>query len=303
MTEVVKVNETTKKKMLDFYRLDIRPKTPPYAIFQAEQAGTVITLYQSGKAVFQGPNAKEDAMMWNSMGATVIEKKEKPKEVKEDNNKDYYFISSVGSDEVGTGDYFGPIVVTAAYVSREDVDFLMELGIKDSKKLTDQKIMEIVPKFINKIEHESRIMTAEKYNQMHGKNNMNKIKALMHNEALYNLVLKNDLEYDYIIVDQFVNERKYFEYLKGYEKVLRNLTFMTKAEDKNPAVAAASLISRYLFVKEFDKLSDSVNYPLPKGAGTLVDNAGRDLVRDNGIEILDKIAKVSFKNTNKILDK
>ena len=31
-------------------------------------------------------------------------------------------INSIGSDEVGTGDYFGPIVVTATYVEKENID-------------------------------------------------------------------------------------------------------------------------------------------------------------------------------------
>ena len=60
-----------------------------------------------------------------------------------------YYSTSIGSDEVGTGDYFGPIVVTAAYVKKEDIPFLEELGVKDSKKMTDDKILEVVPKLKN----------------------------------------------------------------------------------------------------------------------------------------------------------
>ena len=62
--------------------------------------------------------------------------------------KKYYYINSIGSDEVGTGDFFGPVVVTASYVSKDNIPFLEELGVRDSKKLTDQKILEIVPKII-----------------------------------------------------------------------------------------------------------------------------------------------------------
>ena len=62
-----------------------------------------------------------------------------------------YHSTSIGSDEVGTGDYFGPIVVTACYVKKEDIPYLEELGIKDSKKMTDEKILEVVPKIIKKL--------------------------------------------------------------------------------------------------------------------------------------------------------
>ena len=76
---------------------------------------------------------------------------------------------------------------------------------------------------------------------------------------------------------------------------------MTKAEDKNLAVASASIISRYIFLKEFDKLSDSLHIPLPKGAGSNVDSIGMEVVEKYGKEKLNEIAKLNFKNTERIL--
>ena len=76
---------------------------------------------------------------------------------------------------------------------------------------------------------------------------------------------------------------------------------MTKAEDKNLAVACASVISRYIFLKEFDKLSDSLHVPLPKGAGEQVDKIGEEIVSKYGEDKLKEIAKLNFKNTERIL--
>ena len=76
---------------------------------------------------------------------------------------------------------------------------------------------------------------------------------------------------------------------------------MTKAEDKNLAVASASIISRYLFLKEFNKLSDSLHIPLPKGAGCEVDKIGEEIVDKYGEDKLKEIAKYNFKNTDRIL--
>ena len=73
--------------------------------------------------------------------------KEKKEEQKKSEQK-YYNCSAVGSDEVGTGDYFGPIVVTATYVDKSNIDFLLELGVKDSKKMSDEQILSIVPKIL-----------------------------------------------------------------------------------------------------------------------------------------------------------
>jgi ribonuclease HIII len=75
---------------------------------------------------------------------------------------------------------------------------------------------------------------------------------------------------------------------------------MTKAEDKCLSVACASLISRYIFLKEFDKLGQTYNTFLVKGAGTKVDEIGLKLTKQYGTEILNKIAKLNFKNTEKI---
>ena len=122
----------------------------------------------------------------------------------------------------------------------------------------------------------------------------------MHNKVLYDLV-KEIKKYDYIIVDQFAYEESYYNYLKDVDKVQRDITFITKAEDKNLAVACGSIISRYLFLREFDKLSDSIHIPLPKGAGADVDKVGEEIVDKFGEEKLKEIAKVNFKNTDRIL--
>ena len=106
---------------------------------------------------------------------------------------------------------------------------------------------------------------------------------------------------DYIVVDEFAREARYYEYLSGTNVVQRNITFMTKAEDKNLAVACGSIISRYLFLKEFDKICDEVHLPLPKGAGKDVDTIGEEVVEKFGKEKLQDIAKVNFKNTDRIL--
>ena len=175
MVIVFKIRENTKDKMTQYYEDKKREKTPPYAIFQAEEGGTIITLYESLKVMFQGISADVDANMWRDMeahlnnGKMPEESKKKEKEKKDkkelyEERKKYYYINSIGSDEVGTGDYFGPIVVTSAYVSKDDIEFLEELGVRDSKKLTDAKILEVVPKIIKRIPYETVVYSNEEYN-------------------------------------------------------------------------------------------------------------------------------------------
>ena len=298
MNIVIKVNEETKQKMIEYYKDKVRDKKIPYAIFQAQEEDTVITLYESGKAMFQGTSADVDAALWGTVLDNTKEKKEEQKK----KDEKYHNCSSVGSDEVGTGDYFGPIVVTAAYVKKEDVERLEKLGVGDSKKITDEKIKKITPELIKIVKYRSMILTNQEYNEKYTKDiNMNKIKAILHNKVLYQLMTEEKPEIDYIVVDEFARENRYYEYLNGVPNIQRGITFMTKAEDKNLAVASASIISRYIFLKEFDKLCDSIHIPLPKGAGRDVDEIGEEVVEKYGEEKLKEIAKVNFKNTDRIL--
>jgi len=247
--------------------------------------------------MFQGTSADVDATMWKEIDG----QKEDESATLVDDRK-YYDCSSIGSDEVGTGDYFGPIVVTASFVKKEDIEFLEKLGIRDSKKMTDELILKIAPEIAKRITYKSIILTNKEYNERHkNDNNMNKIKAIMHNKVLYQLVQQVDSPYDYIVVDEFAREARYYEYVKESPMIQRGITFMTKAEDKNLAVACSSVISRYIFLKEFDKLSDSLHIPLPKGAGANVDSIGEEVVSKYGKEKLEEIAKLNFKNTERIL--
>ena len=146
MNVVIKVNDEIKKKMIEYYKDKKRDKVIPYVVFQAQDEDTVITMYESGKVMFQGTSADVDAAMWGVALENTKEKQEEKKKV----NTMYYNSSAVGSDEVGTGDYFGPIVVTACYVNKEDIPFLEKLGVGDSKKIDDEKILKIAPEIAKK---------------------------------------------------------------------------------------------------------------------------------------------------------
>lgn len=302
---VLKVDDSTKQKMLSFYKDSAKDKKIPYVSMQSVSEDVVITIYDKNKkgenkVMFQGVGADIEASVW-AMEQTAIETSKKEKET--DYSK-YYNCSSIGSDEVGTGDYFGPIVVTSCYVNKGDIPFLESLGIRDSKKISDEKILKIAPEIAKKIKYKSIILTNSEYNEKYNNanNNINKIKAIMHNKVLWKMVHEENLNYDYIIVDEFAREARYYEYIKDSANIQKGITFMTKAEDKNLAVACASVISRYLFIKEFDKLCDNLHIPLPKGAGPAVDEIGKEVVEKYGKEKLTEIAKLNFRNTQRILE-
>ena len=308
MTITVKITEKTKEMMEEFYKDLARPKTPQYACFQAQDGDTVVTLYESGKAVFQGKDADLASEYWietekiNAGSVNYTNSDDKGKKEKKEIKRDYklYGATTIGSDEVGTGDYFGPIVVTACYVNKENISFLEDLGVKDSKKLTDDKILEIVPQIIKVIPYNTIILTNKEYNERYSSNiNMNAIKAIMHNKVLNNISSEHN-DFEYAVVDQFTYPNAYFGYLKNNSNVFRNITFLTKAEDQVLSVACASIISRYVFIKEMDKLSKELGKFIPKGASTAVDECALSIAKEQGFEKLKDIVKLNFKNTDKI---
>ena len=306
-TITLKVSKNTMEQMQEYFEDKRRIKTPPYAIFQADEADTVVTLYESGKAVFQGISADIDANLWSQMEKNLNPDKKIDMKVageKKENKKNskVYYANTIGSDEVGTGDYFGPIVVTASYVTKEDIPFLESLKIKDSKKLTDEQILKITPQIIKKIPYYTMTLSNTEYNKRIKTYNMNALKAILHNKALLEMTKKYPNS-DYIVVDQFAEKYVYYNYLKESNNVQRNITFIRKAEDQCLSVACSAIISRYIFIKEMDKLSKKYNQILPKGAGSIVDEVGVKLVKEHGKEILNEIAKTNFKNTEKILNK
>ena len=217
VTKVLKVSDKTKEMMVEYFDEFKRDKTPPYAILQADDGDTVVTLYESGKCVFQGRDADLASDFWietekiNSGKAEVTSSDNKKEEKKE--RRIPLRINSVGSDEVGTGDYFGPIVVTATYVDKSNIDFLLELGVKDSKKMSDTEIKKVVPEIIKKIPYHTFILNNKQYNELYDKNNMNKMKAILHNKVLSEFVNKEKYNYEYIVVDQFENPKSYYNHL------------------------------------------------------------------------------------------
>ena len=307
MTIVFKASDNVKEKMIKYYEKLRRDKTPPYAIFQAMEADTIITLYESGKVMFQGISADIDANIWidleKKLNNRIIDiKTGKDKTNNKSSKQNFDIYNTIGSDEVGTGDYFGPIVVSATYVNKENIDFLNDLKVMDSKKLTDEKIKKIAPLIIKKIPYCTYILNNETYNKFYNKDlNMNKIKAILHNKVLLNMVEKYN-NYDKIVVDQFTPSKNYYAYLKDTPKKVTNITFTPKAEDQCLSVACASIISRYVFLQEIEKMSLEINDEIPKGAGLNVDKFANDLVKEKGFNILEKYVKLNFKNTEKIKD-
>lgn len=307
MTICFKLSSNLIPVVTKYYEKYMPMKTPPYAVFQVKNYDTTITLYESGKIMFQGISADIEASLWIEQerikNNRYIDTTGKEKTKNKDNmpTKKYYNMATIGSDEVGTGDYFGPIIVSATYVSKENISFLTDLRVRDSKKLTDDKIIEIAPLIIKKIPYVTYILDNDTYNRLPEEDkNMNKIKAILHNKVLTSLIKKDNYSYDAIVIDQFVYPKKFYEHISKAPEKITNVTFMTKAEDQVLSVAAASIICRYVFLKAMKKMSEELGTKVLLGANSGVDALAKKILEEKGPEYLKHYVKWNFKNTEKI---
>jgi ribonuclease HIII len=204
----------------------------------------------------------------------------------------------IGTDESGKGDYFGPLVVAGVFVPEEQQNVLTELGIRDSKKISDNRIRELAILLKKGYKHSLVAIGPERYNELYTKlRNLNKILAWAHSRAIENIL--EEVNCSVAVTDQFGDKSFVLNALmkKGREI---ELIQRPKAEE-DLAVAAASILARAEFLRRLYFLSQDVGMDLPKGSSSLVDEAGLRLVKLHKVEILDKVAKKHFKITRRIL--
>ncbi|NPC93667.1 ribonuclease HIII [Bacillus sp. WMMC1349] len=301
---VLKVSQSVIENMKTYYQADITSLSIQGAVFQAKPQGCTITAYRSGKVLFQGKNAGKEAERWNEAAERPTDKKTVSKKSIPSIYQPPEGISSmsvIGSDEVGTGDYFGPMTVACVYAEKTKLPLLQELGVKDSKHLKDPQIIQIARDLIKTVPYSLLVLRNEKYNEMQEKGmSQGKMKALLHNQAITNLLKKLDgTRPEAILIDQFAEPTVYFKHLAGKTAIKEQTYFSTKAEGIHLSVAAASIIARYSFLMEMDKLSKVAGITLPKGAGALVDQAAAKLIRQKGVTVLRQFTKLHFANTEK----
>ncbi|MDR2822261.1 MAG: ribonuclease HIII [Acholeplasmatales bacterium] len=209
-------------------------------------------------------------------------------------------FSAYGSDEVGTGDVFGPVVVVSVYIERENIIKLKKFNIRDSKTYTtNNSLLTAYNSLINLVQFESYILMPREYNKLYEKVlNLNAIKALMHNEVNVKLMKKIGLHMP-VIIDQFTSEDSYYSYLSEETTVLKDIYFSPRAESIHLSVACASIIARKLFLDSIKTLSNEIGITLPLGASYIVDDVLRKIYSSNK-NILPLCSKMHFSNVKRI---
>jgi ribonuclease HIII len=254
-------------------------------LYMKNGVGSVCSVYSSGKIVFQG---KE--------GFEKVVRKIKENEVETIN-------PHLGVDEVGKGDYFGPLVVTACFVNADFISKFSSLGIADSKRLSDGKILKIYSVIKKYPYYYSSIVYPQEYNRLVKEvGNVSVVLARQHSKvvemALKDLNAKG-IRCDYVVIDQFSNTKSRIS--KELGVLGRSIkVYQFHKGESDIAVACASVLARGIFLEEMKKMEEKYSLSFPKGASNVIDFA-RDFVKEYGEDELSKVAKVTFRTTKKVI--
>lgn len=296
---VLKLPEESLLQIISHYANKKTAAKAQYVRFTAKLTDTVVTVYNSGKVMFQGAGAEREAAKWGTADKAAA----KFSGAKGDSlPENFAKLSVLGSDETGTGDFFGPITVAACFVPADKVELAHELGVKDSKLLNDDYMRQIAPDLREAFVHSVLTLKNEKYNKVQAQGwSQGNIKALLHNQALKHVLAKMEpVKPDAILIDQFAERGIYYNHIKAEKEIIReNVLFSTKAEGLHVSVACASIIARVAFLEEMDRMSAEAGVTLPKGAGKIVDEVAAKILLKHGSEYLKNLTKHHFANTKK----
>ena len=267
------------------YEQALTPSKNPYIRYFFKLPQASVSIYTSGKVLFQGEAAENYASFFGYQVTQVASGQS---------------IPLIGTDEVGNGSYFGGLAVVASFVTPDQHHFLQKLGVGDSKTLTDKKIRQIAPLLKENIQHQALLLSPSKYNEVIGERyNAVSVKVALHNQAIF-LLLQKGVEPEKIVIDAFTSSKNYDRYLKNEANHFSYpVTLEEKAESKYLAVAVSSIIARDLFLENLENLGRELGYQLPSGAGATSDKVASQILQAYGMKGLNFCAKLHFKNTEK----
>lgn len=213
--------------------------------------------------------------------------------------------SWIGVDESGKGDYFGPLVTAAVLLTPDTRLQLKSVLLRDSKLMQPAAIA-TAAKDVRRIcagAFDIVVTMPERYNELlvaeSFRGNSQNLLAWQHARAIENLLARFP-EVTHAVVDQFSAKESVRKNLFTRGKNI-NVIERTKAE-QDPAVAAAAILARDVFVHRMKQLKELAGIALPFGSSNeaAIEKAARHIVQIQGRSALGRFAKLHFKTTKKL---
>lgn len=266
--------------------------TPPYSVFSGKKKGVSCTLYESGKLTVQG-KAKDEFIEFYLEPEILQDFRYSHREAYIDQTE------RIGVDEAGKGDFFGPLCIAAVHAKGEKINKLLKLGVGDSKKISDTKVLQLAKKIRENFIHSEIRLFPHKYNELYERfKNLNKLLGWAHAAVIENVHIKSGC--NHALIDQFASE-SVVENALGKKNLPIQLHQRHRGEE-DLVVAAGSILARACFLEGLRELGEKFDITLPKGASKKVVDMGKKIVLQFGPEILEQVAKMHFKTKEDVLN-
>lgn len=268
-SEIEELKKLVQKKGLK----KVRSKTE-YELLRIKDGKISIVVYTSGKVVHNGSKESQQVI-------DAILKKEQ-----------YDYI--LGSDEAGKGEWYGPLVVEGVALTPDLIIECRRMGVRDSKSIAKQQLLNLAQKLVKKkFPRKLVILKPEVYNskykefQNEGKN-LNDMLAWAHSAVIKDLLKDTKFNNAKVVIDKFDFQKTEYR-LSSVDRTNLEIIQKTKGESEI-SVALASIIAKYIFENEVDKLNKKYKIDLRKIKPADIDP-----------KTLPLVAKLHFKNVKKHL--
>ncbi len=259
--------------------------------------GCVVVFYKSKKAVVQGA------------AQCVEEVSQFFEKVTNQSISDEKYVGSIGFDEAGKGEFFGPLVLAGCYPRPESYEKLLAAGVQDSKKIADNRIITLDPIVRGLSDYEvRRIVPDELCALWNETENLSKIMSSEFAKMIKKMTDRSDLEEVTVVVDKFssVTNR-----LTGdFRRISNNKNVQIVQEERGEkylSVACASILARanYLrWIEETERYFLSKfnldEFKLLRGYNGLTEY-GKEFVKRYGREEFNRISKRFFKSYSQVV--
>jgi len=283
------------RSLLSELGFEFSPK--PYTLFFAQKNKLSVAVYEKGPKVLLQGKGVEEFVQFELEPKILGEAKLGYEEV----HTPEMFEPHFGIDESGKGDFFGPLVISGAYVDRGIARKFLDAGVQDSKRIGSDAKIRALAESIRKDSLgivETVLIGPAKYNELYEKfGNLNSLLGWGHARVIENLLAKKP-DCPRSLSDQFADARVIERSLLSHGRKI-DIVQRTKAES-DVAVAAASILAREAFINWLEREGKKLGFRLERGVSAAVKEAAKKLVESKGPEALRQVAKVHFKTAHEI---
>src|SRR5881396_861027 len=281
------------RALLEESGFEFAPKE--WTIFFAQKNKLSVAVYEKGPKVLVQGRGVEEFVQFELEPKILGEAKLGYEEV----HSPEIFEPHFGVDESGKGDFFGPLVIAAAYVDRGIARKLLDAGVVDSKRISSDARIRALADTIRKSSLglvEIVLIGPAKYNELYDKfGNLNRLLGWGHARVIENLLAKKP-DCPRSLSDQFADARVITASLLRHGGKI-DIQQRTKAES-DIAVAAASILAREAFINWLERKGKELGLRLERGVSPSVKENARKLVELNGPGALREVAKVHFRTAH-----